>query len=503
MNRSLFSLAIIRTNWEKQKKDHIDNFVPLVGTLISEKKYESISSLNLSNISNDFKIRFGLFLPTAPLTVILRRMAKDGYLSKSEGTWTPDLEMIQKLNISKISREIERKYESLVLSIISFIEEETEERLEASIIEDGLLCYLKKHDLEILFAANTGSLLPNVKENKKIEFLIGKFIEKSEKSDPPAFENLIDISIGHALASTILYDDFQIFEGKLKDLKIYFDTPWLFDLIGIRGKAKQDMAKELLEMSKNEKAKTHVLDINIGELQTNFEICLEDFEHNRDPEKASRTYKHCKLNNITESDIHTFIVGLTDLLGTQYEIESDTVPDHSEFKKYQIDENALYDFIDNTYKELNIIRDIEEIDKKEKEHLQAVTEKELGSLTKVEIKKKPHSKNKSDDVERENNTIWRDVYSLSGVYRMREGQIPRTLKESKAIFVTTNSSLALASRNFEIKENSTRNSMPSCITDCFLGTLIWLNTPDKAVEIIKKKIIADIKQVQEMIKTKK
>ena len=168
MNRSLFSLAIIRTNWEKQKKDHIDNFVPLVGTLISEKKYESISSLNLSNISNDFKIRFGLFLPTAPLTVILRRMAKDGYLSKSEGTWTPDLEMIQKLNISKISREIERKYESLVLSIISFIEEETEERLEASIIEDGLLCYLKKHDLEILFAANTGSLLPNVKENKKI-----------------------------------------------------------------------------------------------------------------------------------------------------------------------------------------------------------------------------------------------------------------------------------------------------------------------------------------------
>ncbi|MCX6262890.1 MAG: DUF308 domain-containing protein, partial [Bacteroidia bacterium] len=229
----------------------------------------------------------------------------------------------------------------------------------------------------------------------------------------------------------------------------------------------------------------------IGELQTNFEICLEDFENNRDPEKASRTYKHCKLNDITENDIHTFIAGLNDILGNKYEIEPDTVPDHKEFQRYQIDENVLYDFIDNTYKELNIIRDIEEIDKKEKEHLQFVSEKALGVTTKQEIKKKTQAKNKTDDVERENNTIWRDVYSLSGVYRMREGLIPRTLKESKAIFVTTNSSLALASRNFEIKENNTRNSMPSCITDCFLGTLIWLNTPDKAVEIIKKKIIAD------------
>lgn len=491
MNRSLFSLAIIRTNWEKQKKDHIDNFVPLVGTLISEKKYKSIGGQDLANISSDFKIKFGLFLPSAPLTVILRRMAKDGYLSKSDGAWIPSFEKIQELDISKNSKEIERKYESFIKSLLEYIETETNEKVEPAIIEEGLLGYLKKHDLDILFAANTGSLLPSIRENKKIEFLIGKFIEISEKSNPIAFDNLVDISIGHALASTILYEDFQIFDGKLKDLKIYFDTPWVFDLIGIRGKGKQDIAIELLEMAKLDKAKRHVLDINIGELQTNFEICLADFENKRDPEKASRTYKHCIMNDITESDIHTFIAGLNEILSTKYELQPDTVPDHNESKKYQIDENALYDFIDNTYKELNIIRDIEEIDKKEKEHLQIVSEKALGVNTKQETKKVPPSKIKADDVERENNTIWRDVYSLSGVYRMREGVIPRTLRESKAIFVTTNSSLALASRNFEIKENRTRSSMPSCITDCFLGTLIWLNSPSKATEIVKKKIIAD------------
>lgn len=243
------------------------------------------------------------------------------------------------------------------------------------------------------------------------------------------------------------------------------------------------MSKELLEMIKLEKAKVYALDINIGELHTNFEICLEDFENNRDQEKASRTYKHCKMNDISESDILTYITELEDILKEQYKIEPETVPDHDELKKYQIDENELYDFIDNTYQELNIIRDIEEIDKKEKEHLKASSD--------TEKKNKRESKEKNKDKERENNTIWRDVYSLSGVYRMREGVVPRTLKDSKAIFITTNSSLALASRRFEIKEHSTKNSIPSCITDYFLGTLIWLNTPGKAEEITKKKLIAD------------
>ncbi|MEK0337786.1 MAG: hypothetical protein QQN41_10175, partial [Nitrosopumilus sp.] len=375
MNRSLISLAIVRTNWERQKKDHIDNFVPLVGTLIAEKKYETISGKNIHSVSKDFKTKFGLALPSHPLTVILKRMAKKGYLSKSQGVWKPELEKIKQLDISKISRDIERKYEALIHSIISFIKIETKEKVDVSVIEDGLLAYLNKHDLEILFAANKGSLLPKVRGNKKIEYLIGKFIENSEKSYPDAFDNLVDISIGHVLASTILYDDFSIFSGKLNELNIYFDTPWLFDLLGIRGKGIQDMAIELLEMIKREKANINVLDINIGELQTNFEMCLEDFANNLDPVKASLTYKHCKMNDFNESDIHTFIAGLEDILKEQYQIELDTVPDHQEFKKHQINEKDLYDFIVNTYNKHNIIRDIEEMDKKEKEHLKVVSEK--------------------------------------------------------------------------------------------------------------------------------
>jgi hypothetical protein len=33
MNRTLLNLAIIKSNWEKNKKDYIDNFVPMVANL--------------------------------------------------------------------------------------------------------------------------------------------------------------------------------------------------------------------------------------------------------------------------------------------------------------------------------------------------------------------------------------------------------------------------------------------------------------------------------------
>jgi len=37
MNRTLLSLAIIRTNWEQLGKDYIENYVPLLATLIKKK----------------------------------------------------------------------------------------------------------------------------------------------------------------------------------------------------------------------------------------------------------------------------------------------------------------------------------------------------------------------------------------------------------------------------------------------------------------------------------
>lgn len=497
MSRSLISLAIVRTNWDRFRKDHVENFVPLVATLIVEKKYTSIGPDNLIQISKDFQERFGINLPTHPLETVLKRMSKEDYLDKSSGEWKPVLVKLEKLNISGKSKDVERKFNALIESIQRFAKTSLETDITAEEVEEGLLSYLSKHDLDILFASNDGSILPPVKENKKLEYIVGSYIKSIENKDPDSFQKLIDISVGHALASTMLYDDINAYKGKLKDLEIYFDTPWLFDLLGIRGEGKQKMAIELLEIAKQENAARKLFEVNKGEVITNLDICLEDFVHRKHPEKGSRTYKLCKQSNISESDIRELITTLEDTFKEEFEMEIDTVPDFNEKAKFQIDENELYDLIVETYDSQRILNIAEEMDKAEKEHIKGLEEQKAEGDSKTEkpttttkIEKKDNKKdNKEKD--RDNKTILRDVRSLSGIYRLREGNSPRTLKECKALFVTTNASLALASRRFEIKQSKSRTAIPSCITDSFLGTLIWLTTPDKANEITKKKLIAD------------
>lgn len=483
MNSTLFSLAFVRVSWEKQRKDHIQNFVPLLGTLILEKGYKEIAGDSIPNISIDFQERFGINLPSHPLIMVMKRMTKLKYLSKSKGGWRPNLKKIKDLNITESAKDIEREFNTLVGNIQSFIFNKINETVELSVIEDGLIEILKNHDVEILFAVKTDSelsLLPEVQKDKKVEYLIGEFIKFALENDSLSLDHLSNISIGHALASWILIEDFQNYEGKLRNLDVYFDTPWLFDLIGTRCKEFQTMAFELLKIITQENATKNVWDVNVGELFTNLEICLEDFEKNRIPDKGSKTYKHCKENNISESDVHSLIAKFHDLLN-EYGINEEPISDYMSLKEFQIDENELYDTITDTYSEKNIIHDIEEIDLVKKEFLKSKASND---------EKKEYEKDKEENNNRSNSTIWRDVTSISGIYRERKGIVPRTLKNAKAIFVTTNNSLALASRRFEIKNKKTSHSIPSCVTDYFLGTLIWMNHPEIAKEVTRKKLIS-------------
>src|SRR5690606_21845094 len=85
----------------------------------------------------------------------------------------------------------------------------------------------------------------------------------------------------------------------------------------------------------------------------------------------------------------------------------------------------------------------------------------------------------------------RDVKVLSGIYRFRQGYKPRVIKDSKHLFITSNTALAFASKVFESKENGTHFTIATCLTDVFLGTVIWLQSPQKIENLNTKRFIAD------------
>ncbi|MDT7827650.1 hypothetical protein RQM65_03090 [Pricia sp. S334] len=449
MNRTILSLAIIKTHWDKNKADYIDNFIPLTANLLKENQY---SEVDFNQFQKDFQERYGLHIPINALVTIFNRAKTKGLVYREHGKIYVKKENLPDHDLAIASKDIERKFNRLTDTIQKYAKDQLETDLHNTEIEEGLLSFLKEHDLDILFAAKDKSVLPDVKPKNKIKYVISKFSIHAYESNPQIFQFLLDVSIGHALSGAILYSEFNSFSGKLKDLNIYLDTPIILNLLGFNGEFKQQSVQELINILVEEKANVFILDTTRGEVDSILSDCHRWLEKGiYDLEKASRVLRYCHRNGISASDLEQTMVGLDRLLSDN-QITSTRVPSYDE-KEFVIDEEKLSDTIFKTY----------------------------GSII----------DNFDSVLAEQKGTIQRDVKVLSGIYRFRKGHNPKSIKDSKALFITSNTALAFASKRFESLQNGSSFTIPSCLTDVFLGTVIWLQSPQRVETINSKKFMAE------------
>ena len=91
---------------------------------------------------------------------------------------------------------------------------------------------------------------------------------------------------------------------------------------------------------------------------------------------------------------------------------------------------------------------------------------------------------------RSDGTMQHDLDAIVAVHRLRGGRTQELLEESKAIFLTTNTKLVAASREF-FRLDEDRFSWPHAISDTVLATLMWLKKPMRAPDLPRKQILAD------------
>lgn len=448
MNRTILSLAILKTNWDKLKKDYLENFVPFVATLINKYDYTSIEPVQ---ISQHFKSEFGLNIPVHPIITILTRCIKRDLIQKDRGLYITRKEKALEMDFSKRSSEQQRNIEKVLAELRTFASERFNQNLTDKELEEAFIAYLKEHDLDILFAAEFDSPLPAVNNPQKIKYIVNAFITESFKREPQTFRFIQDISIGHALAAAIHYKEFNSFSGKLNDVVFYLDTRFTIRLLGLEGEHRKASAEELTKVLREENAKVRIFDVTLKEIEGILYDCLAKLQKGTvDVNDSSKVFQYLSRAGKTPSDVEDMIVKLSTTLN-DHKIIVNPLPDYDTLKKYQIDENQLNNLIVHTYSSFD-----------------------------------PYFNKEAKE-----STIRRDVIVISGIYRIRKGTQPRTIKESKAIFVTTNNALAFACRRFETQINGNTFTIPTCLTDVFVGTLIWLQSPSRVKAFSEKKIIAD------------
>ena len=474
MNRTILSLALLKVNWSRGF-DYIDCFLPLLVNTISTKEIKSVDINNVSSLSSEILTEYGLDIPKSALITILNRAKKRGYFYLENGLFVVNEDKINLEDNTKVRSEINRAYNFVLKEIQKFISEKapvgisfTDEQ-----VSDGLLSFLKKHDADISFGATELSILPKVESPEKLRYLICWFVVENWESNPIIVNYLKDISIGHALSSLILYDEFNPFKGKLENLDIYLDTPFILSLLGINGEQRVQLSEEILTQLKAEKVNLYILQTTVNEVLNNLDSCKNTLKKGNGIAQ-SLSVRMCIENNIKVEDIEQLIADFTNKLD-ELKIKENQVPGYDDYTLV-IDEEKLFDTILDSYEKVNR------------------GDKKPRTLEKIKAQLPDH-------IER---TIRRDVKVLSGIYRFRKGKIPTSIKDSIAIFVTTSSSLAFASRVFEHNLIQRENTIPTCFTDIFLSTLIWIQNPLLADNINKRRILSDcyagISPSEELIK---
>lgn len=350
--------------------------------------------------------------------------------------------------IRKTKENIESSYDDLVNSCYEYLKDKfdyNENQAETEKLLQTFINYqIEKIDgqsKDILYGFTS-----SIDKNQKMYF-IGTYIK--EKCIGNEKENLIKkILVGGLLVESIVIK--QTYKTPmLNGIKIVLDTPIIFQLLGINIIDMRDVYCDMVEQINKLGGAVYVFNRSIEEVEQilrNAESMINSPYY--DYAKASSALVYYKENGKSKEDISFDCIMLR-----------------------------------TTLKNMNI--DILNIEYAEKDHQNNESEQEIFE----EIIGVYNDKNNTHSLK---DTVMRDASSINDIFLCRKGIRPTTVFDCKAILVTTNYSLVYAAVKYNEKRYNVKNIFPTCITDVFLGTALWLSDTIKLESMSFKRLMAQV-----------
>lgn len=447
-NRMIQSMAILKANWDVRGHDYIDNFVPLFHYLLASKGYTKIDTQRLHT---DFKDEFGLDIPYHPIKTILVRLKNKGLVYKADHEFTYKSAAGVDSDFEKLRVEQYKKLERLTNLLVQFCATQYQHQIDAAAAESALVSFFQEHALGILSATNEQAVFQQTLVDKSTKYYVGKFIENVRSTAPETFNTLVNLAVGAALANSIVYRGSKDnLSARMKGLSVYLDTGFIFSLLGVNGVEKENAFTELTRAMSNLGIKLHVFEHTYSEVMRILVSASHWLTNGAyDMKKASRVLKYFVEAESTASDVDLFISRIPKAFST-FGISKVDRPSYEENIRYQIGEDELRKLILETY----------------------------------------HATDPLFDEGAKEDTVYKDIESIYSICKLRKGHVAHTFNDAKHLFVTTNQSLASISKRVQ-GEDGGPFSTPPCITDTFIGTLIWLHNPPLTSILNEKKLLAD------------
>ena len=427
----------------------LDLYVPFACKCINKNVSQTVSVEDLKRwFSEEYglsKVYQGVFVS------LLRRMNSLGILSLDKGCYY--------INKEQLIKEIEKYHETdnsasiegLCRKLIAFSKEIYGIDYSIEETQEGILRFLNNHDGDIIFdeesfVDRTTKQMQSDKK-RKINYVLSKFIIWSKDHSTDAFQLVKNIAKGHALSALISMKDINNYVGKMNGVLIALDSPIIFNLLDLNEKVNFDMSCELLGILKKQGCTFVIFRQHYQEVLQTFNTTIHLLHtKNYSLDKASRLLKYAVRNKKSANFIRSKLE-LLDSIISKWEItisDAPLIPD----KYSEIDYTKLKELLTKRYQDNNIEIDDNKI-----------------------------------------MTIDNDVDVISYVYRLRGNNPASNLKNCNALLLTTNTTLAYASKHPAL--SNICHTIPVCMTDAFLSTILWFCYPDSGSDINEKVLLSE------------
>jgi hypothetical protein len=434
-NSTLVAWAFLKVYKDISHSTYLDCFLPLIGQIL-----KSIST-PVSNIDIQSQIvnAHGIRVPLHVVNKLMQKARRRNWLSVKGNLYFPNQTELENVSFANVQQKVARMYSALLLDFVKFAGSKYGREISEQQAEDIIFAFLKNNHL-FVFQSNLESLqTENPRINEDWRIIFSDYVNTITKSDPINTEYLETIVKGYMISNAIYLPEPQDISNRLFKVKVFFDTTFIMYALGYNGEYTKLTCSELLELLYKNGAQLCCFSHNAEEIRGILTACASRLKSASEG-AFGRSVQHFISKGYTETDIL-----------------------------------ALVSQLDVNLERLRIKR----VDKPSyDQHIHVISEENFGKLLQDNV------------FYRRDATRDRDVDSISAIYRLRSGHSSSIIEDSRYIFVTTNTNLALFTKEFYYSDHDSY-LVPPCITDFELTNILWLKTPTQVPNLPMQKLIAD------------
>jgi len=433
----LCALALLKMSYDQYGTTYLDYLAPFIGDTIRSMGRSEVSA---GDLRNSLRGEYGLDIPEGVLVTLMRRLAKRGLGRFKDRRFIPNLsELTATFNFASQRQRTDEQLTTLSDSFRTYVAFEFDHQLSQSQSSAILIQYADENGLPMIQHAHgkqklTLSLHPNA-----VEYMTSRFIIHAFENELPEMETLLILAKGSKLASVLYLPNPEDTSRRIRHLMVVLDTPTLLSALGYQGDRQEAAAKQMLALARKCNLRLSILEDTRSEVESVlYAVAHKIARHGYGGRAVRGVEAHFLAQRYDASDIQLEI-GRLDRTIAELGVQHVARPD------------------------LTVSLSVDEM------RLETTLQEGVGY--------------------QRNDSRLHDLNALTATYRLREGRMPTTFESCRAVFVTPNTSLAMASREFFAEEYG--RHWPIAITEDDLTTLLWLRQSLTSPDLPRQRLLAD------------